>query len=85
MFSNCCRAPARQHTILDNAYETGLPPGRRIYVRESRSLSFGRDIAFPGEDAVGKTRRIFEKHIDIRPHLHLISMRKCISNIYLRG
>ena len=33
---------------------TGLPPARRMYLRESRSLSFGADVAFPGEKLLAK-------------------------------
>ena len=58
-FAICCRAPARQHTILDNACKQACHL-RDVYIFENLDLchsvgrSVGADVAFPGGKLLAK-------------------------------
>ena len=53
--SSCCRAPARQHTILDNACKQACHL-RGVYTFQNIDLchSVGADVVFPGEKLLAK-------------------------------
>ena len=90
-FSRYCKAQWAAHYSWQRL-QTGLPPARRMYLRESRSLSFGRSVGrsvrmslFRGGSCwqnMGDQRKI-DWH-DMRTHLPSISMWSNFGQVHIR-